>query len=42
MPAPKQQDGVVVWDRIGLDAAFDALPDSIREVKDNPFRDLAL
>jgi hypothetical protein len=42
MPPPKKQDGVVVWDRRSLDAAFDALPDSSREDKDNPFRDLAL
>lgn len=26
MPAPKRQDGVVVWDRLALDAAFDDLP----------------
>jgi predicted DNA-binding transcriptional regulator AlpA len=27
MPKPKRQDGVVVWDMVALDAAFDALPD---------------
>lgn len=28
MPAPKQQDGVKVWDRLALDAAFEMLPDN--------------
>ena len=27
MPKPKRVDGLVVWDRIALDRAFDALPD---------------
>jgi predicted DNA-binding transcriptional regulator AlpA len=27
MPKPKRVDGVVVWDRYRLDAAFEALPD---------------
>lgn len=27
MPAPKRIDGRVVWDRLRLDAAFEALPD---------------
>jgi predicted DNA-binding transcriptional regulator AlpA len=27
MPKPKRQDGIVVWDMMALDAAFDALPD---------------
>jgi hypothetical protein len=27
MPKPKRQDGIVVWDMVALDAAFDALPD---------------
>ncbi len=27
MPGPKRQDGIVVWDVLRLDAAFDALPD---------------
>lgn len=27
MPKPKRQDGVVVWDVMALDAAFEALPD---------------
>lgn len=27
MPKPKRQDGVVVWDIVALDAAFEALPD---------------
>jgi predicted DNA-binding transcriptional regulator AlpA len=26
MPRPKRQDGVVVWDRLELDSAFDDLP----------------
>ena len=30
MPQPKHQDGVVVWDRIRLDAAFEALPDRLK------------
>jgi hypothetical protein len=25
MPSPKRQDGVVVWDRFALDAAFEVL-----------------
>lgn len=28
MPQPKRQDSVVVWDRLLLDRAFEALPDS--------------
>lgn len=31
MPQPKQQDGVVVWDRVKLDAAFEALPDRLKK-----------
>jgi hypothetical protein len=27
MPKPKRQDGVVVWDMVALDVAFEALPD---------------
>jgi len=27
MPKPKRQDGVVLWDVLKLDEAFDALPD---------------
>lgn len=27
MPKPKRADGVVVWDILRLDSAFDALPD---------------
>jgi predicted DNA-binding transcriptional regulator AlpA len=27
MPKPKRQDGVVLWDVVQLDDAFDALPD---------------
>lgn len=26
MPRPKRVDGVVVWDRLALDSAFEALP----------------
>jgi predicted DNA-binding transcriptional regulator AlpA len=26
MPRPKRQDGVIVWDRLALDAAFEDLP----------------
>ena len=28
MPSPKRLDGVVIWDRQSLDAAFEELPDS--------------
>ena len=28
MPSPKRVDGVVIWDRQTLDAAFDDLPES--------------
>jgi len=28
MPSPKRVDGVVIWDRRTLDAAFEELPDS--------------
>ena len=34
MPAPKQVDSCVVWDRFGLDAAFDDLP---TEAEANPW-----
>lgn len=27
MPRPKRIDGVVVWDKLRLDSAFDALPE---------------
>ena len=33
MPKPKRQDGVVIWDIVALDAAFDALPDEGRAVR---------
>lgn len=36
MPKPKRQDGVVVWDVLRLDAAFDSLPD---EDTGNPWDD---
>lgn len=42
MPAPKQQDGVVVWDRRKLDEAFAALPDREGEKKKDPYGDLSL
>ena len=38
MPRPKRQDGIVVWDVLALDTAFDALPDegsSNRRVNDS-------
>ncbi len=28
MPQPKRMDGVVIWDRVTLDVAFEELPDS--------------
>lgn len=34
MPAPKRIDRVVVWDRLELDAAFDALRDAVPEAED--------
>ena len=36
MPKPKRIDGRVVWDRQGLDVAFDALPDET-ETAANPW-----
>lgn len=36
MPQPKQQDGVVVWDRLKLDAAFEALPDRLKNGAETP------
>jgi len=39
MPEPKQEGGVVVWDRLGLDAAFDVLPDRSAKAKFNPYAD---
>lgn len=39
MPQPKQEGGVVVWDRLELDAAFDMLPDRIGKPKLNPYAD---
>jgi predicted DNA-binding transcriptional regulator AlpA len=33
MPKPKRQDGVVVWDLVRLDSAFEALPDDGGEAK---------
>jgi excisionase family DNA binding protein len=38
MPGPKRIDGRKVWDRIGLDHAFDALPGD-GEVPHNPWDD---
>ena len=35
MPTPKRQDGVVVWDRRTLDAAFDALADGSTNTEAN-------
>lgn len=38
MPPPKRIDGRVVWDRLALDAAFDALPDDGEvEGSENPW-----
>lgn len=38
MPRPKRIDGRVVWDRLALDAAFDALPDDGEgEGSENPW-----
>jgi predicted DNA-binding transcriptional regulator AlpA len=34
MPRPKKQDGVVVWDRLALDRAFQELPDGAANVID--------
>jgi len=39
MPQPKQEGGVVVWDRLELDAAFDLLPDRPATAKFNPYAD---
>lgn len=39
MPEPKEEGGVVVWDRRALDDAFDALPDRAARPKKNPFED---
>jgi predicted DNA-binding transcriptional regulator AlpA len=37
MPKPKRVDGCVVWDRVSLDIAFDALPS---EEEANPWDEL--
>jgi predicted DNA-binding transcriptional regulator AlpA len=37
MPKPKRVDGRVIWDRIALDRAFDALPDEGGSRDDNPW-----
>jgi predicted DNA-binding transcriptional regulator AlpA len=39
MPQPKQEGGVVVWDRLELDAAFDLLPERPATAKFNPYAD---
>jgi predicted DNA-binding transcriptional regulator AlpA len=39
MPQPKQEGGVVVWDRLELDAAFDVLPERLGKPKFNPYAD---
>ena len=40
MPKPKRIDGRVVWDRLGLDSAFAALPDG--SDRDDPWGNVAL
>jgi predicted DNA-binding transcriptional regulator AlpA len=35
MPTPKRLDGVVIWDRVTLDAAFEDLPGSNSESNDD-------
>ena len=35
MPAPKLVDGCFIWDRFGLDAAFDDLPTEIEAPGDD-------
>ncbi|MBP7337670.1 hypothetical protein [Niveispirillum sp.] len=37
MPRPKRIDGRIVWDRIAIDRAFEALPDEGGQVSDNPW-----
>jgi len=39
MPPPKRANSRVIWDRIQLDAAFEALPDIAQER--NPWSDVA-
>jgi hypothetical protein len=39
MPQPKQEGGVVVWDRLNLDIAFGELPDRPATAKFNPYAD---
>jgi predicted DNA-binding transcriptional regulator AlpA len=34
LPRPKKQDGVVIWDRLALDRAFQELPDGGANVID--------
>lgn len=41
MPQPKEEGGVVVWDRRALDEAFDALPDRAPKKKADPFGEVA-
>ncbi len=42
MPEAKKLGETVIWDRLALDEAFDALPAREIGVKENPFRDIAL
>lgn len=42
MPGPKVIDRVVIWDRLALDAAFDALPDQVEPELPGPYDDFGL
>lgn len=40
MPTPKKKNGVVLWDRLALDAAIEALPDRDTDKKADPYADI--
>ena len=41
MPKPKLVDSCVVWDRLQLDASFDALPDQEEKMRRARWKDVA-
>ncbi len=41
MPKPKRIDGIVVWDRLELDAAFEGLPDEKQDADDAKWDDVS-
>lgn len=41
MPKPKMVDNCVIWDRLQLDSAFDALPDQESKIRRSRWKDVA-